>query len=563
MIFRQIRLSGATAIFLILFMVSFAFATGGEAPKGGFDKIDAAFQAGVLSEPDMLFAKMTAIFAPQKLADQFRTSSVSLVKCGTDLVAEVRTKWDLFTPEQQSALTQYLARPAKQREYISPDGFFLIHYDTTGPEVVPLEDNNSNNVPDFVERIGIYCDSARRAYLNLGYLPAPTDNTSGGDGKFDIYLLAIDAYGATLPEAPADSPWNDYSSFIEINRNFYGITPNNDPDGDSIGAQKVTCVHEYFHAVQLAYNLNADRWWMEASATWMEEALYPIVQDNQGFLPYFLGVPYKRLPLLDGLHEYGAFVWPGFLQQKYDYTVIRKVFEINRYVSTFNSLDSALIPHGRSFSHMFPEFALWNYFTGARAKPNYYAQAASYPAATVDYSFATLRHDSIPPINRPDGLGCNYLVYAVDSTAHGNLEIRLDGSQLTEWALTVVASRGSFDSVVTTFNVNNGASKIFIPFIGDYDQIVAIPSAISLTPVDLSYYLSTVVLPYGDANYDRLVNVGDITYIINKIFKNGPPPLPVWQTGDVNCDGSLNVADAVRLINFVFKAGPAPCAGRR
>ncbi|MFH1700274.1 MAG: M28 family peptidase [Candidatus Zixiibacteriota bacterium] len=62
----------------------------------------------------------------------------------------------------------------------------------------------------------------------------------------------------------------------------------------------------------------------------------------------------------------------------------------------------------------------------------------------------------------------------------------------------------------------------------------------------------------GDANGDGTVNVADAVYLINHIFKGGPPPETV-EIGDANCDGSVNVGDAVYLINHVFKGGPGPC----
>jgi hypothetical protein len=64
----------------------------------------------------------------------------------------------------------------------------------------------------------------------------------------------------------------------------------------------------------------------------------------------------------------------------------------------------------------------------------------------------------------------------------------------------------------------------------------------------------------GDANNDGSVNVGDAVYMINYVFKSGPPP-PCLQEGNANGDGSLNVGDAVFLINYVFKAGPTPVCG--
>jgi hypothetical protein len=65
----------------------------------------------------------------------------------------------------------------------------------------------------------------------------------------------------------------------------------------------------------------------------------------------------------------------------------------------------------------------------------------------------------------------------------------------------------------------------------------------------------------GDANGDWSVNVADAVYIINYVFKGGPPP-PRWDpcNGDANCDCECNVGDAVHIINYVFKGGQPPCS---
>ncbi len=61
----------------------------------------------------------------------------------------------------------------------------------------------------------------------------------------------------------------------------------------------------------------------------------------------------------------------------------------------------------------------------------------------------------------------------------------------------------------------------------------------------------------GDANGDGSPDVADAVYIINYVFKSGPPPDPS-ASGDANGDGDVNIADGVYLINYVFKSGPEP-----
>jgi hypothetical protein len=73
----------------------------------------------------------------------------------------------------------------------------------------------------------------------------------------------------------------------------------------------------------------------------------------------------------------------------------------------------------------------------------------------------------------------------------------------------------------------------------------------------------------GDANGDVGVNIGDVVYIANHVFRNGmcsvnPPigcPPDPYDAGDVNCDEGVNIGDAVYLGNVIFRPGSLePCA---
>lgn len=69
----------------------------------------------------------------------------------------------------------------------------------------------------------------------------------------------------------------------------------------------------------------------------------------------------------------------------------------------------------------------------------------------------------------------------------------------------------------------------------------------------------SIMLDYvcGDANTNGVVNLLDVTYLINYIYKYGPPPMPV-AAGDPNGNGACNLLDVTYLINYIYKGGPAP-----
>ncbi len=63
----------------------------------------------------------------------------------------------------------------------------------------------------------------------------------------------------------------------------------------------------------------------------------------------------------------------------------------------------------------------------------------------------------------------------------------------------------------------------------------------------------------GDALHDNgLILVNDLVYLVNHVFKGGPPPI-CPEEGDALADnGLILVNDLVYLVNYVFKGGPVP-----
>ncbi len=90
------------------------------------------------------------------------------------------------------------------------------------------------------------------------------------------------------------------------------------------------------------------------------------------------------------------------------------------------------------------------------------------------------------------------------------------------------------------------------PSLGHYNAYTDTTGLFFVQPSTLSGWIYTDVIS-GDANSDGVVDVGDVVYLINYLYRADMPPSPV-SLGDFNHDSEVNISDVVALINYLFRS---------
>jgi len=320
--------------------------------------------------------------------------SADLPHCGTQIAFNLFINRDNFSKEYAQIVTRLRSRPVLQTWLNSPSGHFRIHYDTSGSNVVfqTLVDTiplGGDGVPDYVNKVCQIVDSVWSFTVDhLGFPTPVSDGTNGGGNDLvDIYIanIAPYIYGWTEPESQVSD--QSVTSFVVIDNDYNDIPPYNSSTlmNRRLDAARVTLAHEFFHVIHFSMDfteyedqgaIQAMPWW-EMSSTWMEEMMYDEINDYYFYLKYYYDEPWKSLQAVTSyvdLHQYGAAVFPIYLTEKFDTSVVRDIWERCRdygvgpqfTIAANDAIDSIT---GGSYNLLsaYQEFAVWNVFTGTRA----------------------------------------------------------------------------------------------------------------------------------------------------------------------------------------------------
>lgn len=263
----------------------------------------------------------------------------------------------------------------------SSDNRFLIHFTRTGLNAVPAADADTSGIPDFVEEVAEVYVEVLAHYESLG-LRAPESDAdipdNGGDGRFDVYLVDFAGVG--------DGAFRQDGCLSENPDRCIGfMTQENDYVGygypSTLYANRILGSHEFFHAIQAAYDVNQGSVLSEGTAVWATESFDPTLSDFEAFSDGYLENADRPLdqPLPGPVDpfSYGAAVFFQFLSERYDPDAIRILLERTENGGPggadpmwMTQLDAVMAEvGGGSFAEAMVEFATWNLYTDDFADP--------------------------------------------------------------------------------------------------------------------------------------------------------------------------------------------------
>jgi hypothetical protein len=238
-----------------------------------------------------------------------------------------------LSPSQRAEADGLLARPTQGANDPNHDGYTVPARRTCTRRLCVHWVRRTADAPpnrDWVDRTMAVLERTWSVEVGrLGYRRPLKDGSRGGNSKFDVYLKDVGDegyYGYCAPERSSpDNRWVK-SGYCVLDDDF----ARSQFDAKPLDSLKVTAAHEFFHAVQFAYDYGEDGWLMEATATWMEENVADGVNDNRQYLRYGqVAQPSGSLDVFkgqSGFDQYGNWAFFSYLATRFGPGIVKKVW---------------------------------------------------------------------------------------------------------------------------------------------------------------------------------------------------------------------------------------------
>jgi len=378
-----------------------------------YNKIEKAHKKEEISYDKYILYKTYRTFNHKKLEGTpfsvIKGENIHL-KCGTSLILEIKRNWKNLAENTKSQLNFIFKRPTDSnggidnKQHLLPQTYstshFVFHW-TNGEDggllkdAPPLTDSDQDGTPDYIENFADIFENVWNFEINTrGFAQPPTDENQPNDGnnrnpdnKYDIFVYDMEVYGYTVAEQYPNSP--SYS-YIGVDNDYNGFPTS------QTGAMQVTAAHEFFHAIQFYYDVEEESWWMETTSVYMEDEVYPSVNDNYQYLPYwFEYCDIYGLKTFDGIHEYGNFIFAKRLSEDFGDEIIKEIWEECKNSDGISAITNVLNANGTNIVDEFKNFAKANFFLeDMYVDGSDYRDAILYPKTSFSGVWREYRYNS-------------------------------------------------------------------------------------------------------------------------------------------------------------------------
>ncbi len=481
-----------------------------------------AFAADVAYESDLV-ERVQSAFAPggPRIVDGIEVHRT----CVSPLLLETRLHWHELSEATRTEIAGIAAfnRPILSEFYDTPDGRFRIHFSRNGADSVNMSFGvGAGNVPNYILNCAEILEHVTAVEVDTLGLRFPVSDAvprPAEDPRFDVYFqkLSADFYGLTYPDTTVNNGIGNAwwaTSYMVLHSDYTKVRGYESRPFD---AMSVTVAHEFHHASQWSYDafeseerveigsLRSFPWWLEASATAMEEIVYDPINDYYGYLPFWFSNPnislraYSTAASVDGLHPYASCIWPIYLAEKHGRGIITDIWEECGEVdgaNTFAAYDSVLARVGRTLREEWSEFLVWNYFTGQRAASWSYAEAANYPGLdlmdTLTYSQYPVADTSrtLEYPKSPDEFAAAYMRFeSVPSDTSTTFKLLFHSYQNSgfddaDWMVVTAGIAGLVKPQITSHNI---FSTIEVANWDTFDEVLVIAAPFKPQPTQTDF----------------------------------------------------------------------------